>query len=66
MKNSIRWLLTESKISSLDPQKVNYINGKEHGLFEEFHENGQLLTKGNFKHGKEHGMFQTNHVLFRV
>ena len=28
MKNSIRWLLTESKISSLDPQKVNYINGK--------------------------------------
>ena len=28
MKNSIRWLLTESKISGLDPQKVNYINGK--------------------------------------
>ncbi len=28
MKNSIRWLLTESKISSLDPQKVNYVNGK--------------------------------------
>ena len=28
MRNSIRWLLTESKISSLDPQKVNYVNGK--------------------------------------
>ena len=28
MKNSIRWLLTESKISNLDPQKVNYVNGK--------------------------------------
>lgn len=28
MNNSIRWLLTESKISSLDPRKVNFINGK--------------------------------------
>ena len=28
MKNSIRWLLTESRISSLDPNKVNFIDGK--------------------------------------
>ena len=28
MKNSIRWLLTESKISSLDTNKVNFIDGK--------------------------------------
>ena len=28
MKNSIRWLLTESRISSLDPDKVNFVDGK--------------------------------------
>ena len=28
MKNSIRWLLTESKISELDPNKINFIDGK--------------------------------------
>ena len=28
MKNSIRWLLTESRISSLDPNRVNFIDGK--------------------------------------
>ena len=28
MKNSIRWLLTESRISSLDPNEVNFIDGK--------------------------------------
>ena len=28
MKNSIRWLLTESRISSLDPNRVNYVDGK--------------------------------------
>lgn len=28
MKNSIRWLLTESKISNLDTNKINFINGK--------------------------------------
>ena len=28
MKNSIRWLLTESKISNLDTNKVNFIDGK--------------------------------------
>ena len=28
MKNNIRWLLTESRISSLDPNKVNFVDGK--------------------------------------
>ena len=28
MKNSIRWLLTESRISSLDPNRVNFVDGK--------------------------------------
>ena len=28
MKNSIRWLLTESKISNLDTNKVNFVDGK--------------------------------------
>ena len=28
MKNSIRWLLTESKISNLDTNRVNFIDGK--------------------------------------
>ena len=28
MKNSIRWLLTESRISSLDPNRINYVDGK--------------------------------------
>ena len=28
MKNSIRWLLTESKISNLNTNKINFIDGK--------------------------------------
>ena len=28
MKNSIRWLLTESKVSGLETQQVNFIDGK--------------------------------------
>jgi len=28
MKNSIRWLLTESRISNLDPNRVNFVDGK--------------------------------------
>ena len=28
MKNSIRWLLTESKISNLDTKKINFVDGK--------------------------------------
>jgi len=28
MKNSIRWLLTESKISNLDTNKINFVDGK--------------------------------------
>ena len=28
MSNSIRWLLTESRLTSLDPNKVNFVDGK--------------------------------------
>jgi len=28
MKNSIRWLLTESRMSNLDPNKINFADGK--------------------------------------
>ena len=34
---------------------------KPHGLVEEYHENGQLKSKGNFKDGDEDGLWETYH-----
>ena len=36
--------------------RANYKNGKEHGLSEWFHDNGQLKNTGNFKNGVAHGL----------
>ena len=36
--------------------KVNYKNGKRHGLLEHFNQEGKLVHKGNFKNGKEEGL----------
>ena len=39
--------------------KVNYKDGKEDGLREEYHENGQLYMKVNYKDGEEDGLLET-------
>ena len=37
--------------------KTNYINGKEHGLSEDYYYfNGNLMYKGTFVNGKKHGL----------
>ncbi len=40
--------------------KVNYKNGKRHGLLEHFDQEGKLVHKGNFKNGKEEGLHFSN------
>jgi antitoxin component YwqK of YwqJK toxin-antitoxin module len=44
-------------------ERTNYqpINdgGKEHGLFEAYHENGQLRLKRNYKDGERHGLSES-------
>jgi antitoxin component YwqK of YwqJK toxin-antitoxin module len=40
--------------------KVNYKNGKRHGLLEHFDQEGKLVNKGNFKNGKEEGLHFSN------
>ena len=45
--------------------RINYQpksdGGKEHGLWEIYHDNGQLHLKGNYKDGKLHGLVETYH-----
>ena len=38
-------------------KRENYKNGKPHGRWEEFNENGQLKSKENYKNGKPHGFW---------
>jgi antitoxin component YwqK of YwqJK toxin-antitoxin module len=38
--------------------KRNYKDGKEDGLFEMYHDNGQLGLKGNHKDGKQNGLWE--------
>ena len=33
----------------------SFRNGKKHGPWVEYHDNGQLRSKGTYKDGKEHG-----------
>jgi len=40
--------------------KINYKNGKRHGLLEHFDQEGKLVHKGNFKNGKEEGLHFSN------
>ena len=40
--------------------KINYKNGKRHGLLEHFDQEGKLVNKGNFKNGKEEGLHFSN------
>ena len=44
-------------------RKENLINlyndkGKEHGYWEGYYSNGQLLYKGNYVNGKQHGYWE--------
>jgi antitoxin component YwqK of YwqJK toxin-antitoxin module len=38
--------------------KGNYVNGKEHGYWEDYFSNGQLMFKGNYVNGKRHGYWE--------
>ena len=39
--------------------KRNYVNGKQHGYWEEYYyANGQLCYKGNYVNGKRHGYWE--------
>ena len=33
-------------------------NGKKHGLWEYYHDNGQLSSKVNYENGKQHGLWE--------
>ncbi len=39
-------------------KKCNYKNGKLHGLYQQWYENGQTERKCNYKNGKLHGLYQ--------
>ena len=41
--------------------RVSFKNGKRHGPWFKYHENGQLRVKGNFKNGQAHGPFIAYH-----
>ena len=38
--------------------RVNYVNGKLHGLQEGYYSTGKLSWRVNFVHGNEHGLFE--------
>lgn len=38
--------------------KTNYVNGKRHGLCEDYYYNGNLSFKGNYINGKMHGLIE--------
>lgn len=38
--------------------KITYRDGKEHGTFEKYHENGQLSEKGTLEEGEKDGLFE--------
>ena len=42
-------------------QKATYKDGKRHGPFEWYHENGQLKAKWTYKDGKKHGPYEGYH-----
>jgi len=44
--------------TSKDPSKGSYKDGRRHGLWETFQQNGLLLSKGNYKDGKLHGLWE--------
>ena len=41
--------------------QITFKNGKQHGPFVRYHENGQLSSKGTFKEGKRDGPFVWYH-----
>ena len=36
-------------------------NGKKHGLWKAYHDNGKLWYKGEYKNGKSHGLWELYH-----
>ena len=47
------------KLKSRTNYQAKNVGGKEHGLYESYHENGQLRGKGNYKDGEQHGLFES-------
>ena len=41
--------------------KGNFKNGKSEGIFEYYHDNGQLSAKGNLKNGERDGVWEIYH-----
>ena len=37
-------------------RRINYKNGKQEGIVEEWHENGQLSSRVNYKNGIKEGL----------
>ena len=50
--------------------RYNYKDGKQDGLSEDFHENGQLYSRKNYKDGKEEGLteefWENGQLQFRI
>ena len=45
--------------TSEDPLRGSFKDGRRHGLWETFHQNGLLLSKGNFKDGERDGPWES-------
>jgi hypothetical protein len=43
-------------------RKVDYKNGKPHGLSQSFYENGEIDERGHFKNGKKEGLYEDYHT----
>ena len=41
--------------------KCNYVNGKKEGLYEQWHENGQLNIKCHYVNDKKEGLYEQLH-----
>ena len=40
-------------------KKNQYKDGKEHGYWEYYYANGNIMFKGYYKNGKDHGFWET-------
>ncbi len=59
----VYYLPTEQGDKSQRPMSVEYYeNGKLHGDFKEYFENGKTKTTGSYKNGKKHGVWESYHV----
>jgi hypothetical protein len=61
---------SNGKLQSRTMYQSKNDGGEKHGLYESYHENGQLVGKGNYKDGKQNGLAESylknGLLLFKV